>query len=47
MSNPNTMSRERFLLALDRTEDATDLEILLHNFCDDDDYEWEDDGDDG
>jgi hypothetical protein len=46
MSNPNTMSRERFLLALDRTEDELDLQMLLQGFRDDDDDQWLDNGDD-
>ena len=41
MSNPNTMSRERFLLELDRAEDPLDLDILLGTYKDDDDEEWE------
>ena len=41
MSNPNTMSRERFLLEIDRADDPTDFDILIHTFRDDDDSEWE------
>jgi hypothetical protein len=46
MSNPNTQSREVFLLAVSRTDNDDDLDILFGTRKDDDDAEWEDLDDD-